>query len=280
VNKTIISAILATPLLVGGAAYLTSANAIYHSNYVLTSETSEALVMIPAFNQQWLDVTNELYLEPNGFDGTPVWLEVPETYDLDGSVKGATDILVNAIEQRWSDHDFSETDPLYIFGYSQASVVAGLAEPQLEAYGIPSDALHFVLVGDSASANGGFLNEFIPWLNQFFPESWQQSIDDFVTEMLKQFNAGSVFGAVTPDHLYPTDVYTLTGDGWANWDDGTNTSGMFSQHLAYLGLTPEEINSATESTDGLTNYFTIDSADVDFLSAFTKALDIGVSPFI
>jgi hypothetical protein len=278
-NKTPFGTFLAVPSIVGALVYSTPMGNIFRSDYALTSE---ALVMIPAFNQQWLDVTNQLYLEPNGFDGTPTYLQVPETYDLNGSVKGATDILVNAIEQRWGDHDFSETDPLYVFGYSQASVVAGLAEQQLHVDDpdIPSDALHFVLVGDSASAQGGFLNEFLPWLNQFFPESWQQSVDDFVTQLFTQFNAGSVLGAVTPDDLYPTDVYTLTGDGWANWADGTNTSGMFSQHLAYLGLTPEEINSATEVQDGLTNYFTIDSADVDFLSAYTNALEIGVSPFM
>jgi hypothetical protein len=278
-NKTAIGTFLAVPSIVGVWVYSTPVSNVFRSDYSLTSE---ALVMIPAFNQQWLDVTNELYLEPNGFDGTPTFLEVPETYDLNGSVNGATDILVNAIEQRWDAHDFSESDPLYVFGYSQASVVAGLAEQQLHVDDpdIPQDALHFVLVGDSASAQGGFLNEFLPWLDQFFPESWQQSVDDFVTELFTQFNAGSVLGAVTPDDLYPTDVYTLTGDGWANWADGTNTSGMFSQHLAYLGLTPAEINSATEVHDGLTNYFTIDSADVDFLSAYTNALEIGVSPFM
>jgi hypothetical protein len=278
-NKAAIGTSLAVPSIVGALVCSTPANIVFRSDYALASE---GLVMIPAFNQQWLDITNELYLEPNGFDGTPTYLQVPETYDLNGSVKGATDILVNAIEQRWSDHDFSETDPLYIFGYSQASVVAGLAEPQLEAYGIPSDALHFVLVGDSASGHGGFLNEFLPWLNQFFPDSWQQSVDDFVTQLFTQFKAGSVLGAVTPNDLYPTDVYTLTGDGWANWDDGTNTSGMFSQHLAYLGLSPEEINSATSvmDPDSLTDYHIIDSADVDFLSAFTNALEIGVSPLM
>lgn len=278
-KKTIIGAFVAAPLVIGGAAYLASANTVHHSDYALTSD---ALVMIPAMNQEWLNVTNQLYLEPNGFDGTPTFLQVPETYDLNSSVNGAVQILVNKIESLYNadPNEFDASNQIYVFGYSQAAVVAGIAEQQLHDAGIPSDDLHFVLVGDSAAANTGFLNQFIPWLNSLFPESWQQSVDDFLMQMLSQFNADSVFGDVTPNNLYPTDVYTLTGDGWANWDDGLNTSGMFSQHLAYLGLTPQEIASATETTDDLTHYFTIDSANVDFFSALSNALQIGVSPFM
>ncbi len=278
-KKTIIGAFVAASLVIGGAAYLASANTVHHSDYALTSD---ALVMIPAMNQEWLNVTNQLYLEPNGFDGTPTFLQVPETYDLNSSVNGAVQILVNKIESLYNadPNEFDASNQIYVFGYSQAAVVAGIAEQQLHDAGIPSDDLHFVLVGDSAAANTGFLNQFIPWLNSLFPESWQQSVDDFLMQMLSQFNADSVFGDVTPNNLYPTDVYTLTGDGWANWDDGLNTSGMFSQHLAYLGLTPQEIASATETTDDLTHYFTIDSANVDFFSALSNALQIGVSPFM
>jgi hypothetical protein len=281
-KKAIIGAFAVAPLAVGGAIYFAQGDNLRQSDYALTSGTGEALVMIPAFSQQWLDVTNTLYLETNGFEGTPVWLEVPQTYNLNASISGATDILVNAVEQRWADNDFDASDPLYIFGYSQASVVAGLAEQQIHADypDIPKDALHFVLVGDSAAANTGFLSQFIPWLNSFFPESWRQPIDDFLMQLLKQFNADSVFGEITPNDLYSTDVYTLTGDGWANWGDGANASGMFSQHLAYLGLTPDEIASATTVEDGLTDYHVIDSADVDFFSAYTNALDVAVAPFI
>jgi hypothetical protein len=72
----------------------------------------------------------------------------------------------------------------------------------------------------------------------------------------------------------------LSGDGWANWDDGANILGMFTDHVEYLGLTPAEINSATLSlVDNLTNYFTIDSADVNGLSALWESLMIAVSVF-
>ena len=119
--------------------------------------------------------------------------------------------------------------------------------------GVPQQDLNFVMVGDSASAEGGFLNSFIDSL----PESWQQP----TTELLAQLGVTPpILGATTPDNLYPTEVYSLTGDGWTNWDDGANTYGMFTEHLEYLGLTSAEIATATETTDDLTKYFTIDDA--------------------
>lgn len=267
-SKTAIISAFAAPFIAGTAAYSATLDDVHQSDYALTSE---ALVMIPAENQEWLDVTNTLYLEPHGFDGTPTWLQVPETYDLDASVNGAQNILIDAIESRWDAGEFSVDDPLYIFGYSQAAVVGGMVQQDLYDYGIPSDALHFILVGDSASAHGGFLNEFIDWL----PEWMRQ----FMVEYIQLNNAGSVLGEVTPNDFYPTDVYTLTGDGWANWDDGANMAGLFTDHLAYLGLTPEEVDSATALTDGLTTYWTIDSADVDMWSALWNGFLIGISPF-
>jgi hypothetical protein len=85
-----------------------------------------------------------------------------------------------------------------------------------------------------------------------------------------------VLGSTTPDNLYPTDVYTLSGDGWANYDDGQNLLGMFTDHLEYLGLTPAEIASATESTHGLTDYYSIESADVDGTLAFLNSAKLGL----
>jgi hypothetical protein len=99
----------------------------------------------------------------------------------------------------------------------------------------------------------------------------------FATETL-QPQLGDVLGATTPDNLYPTDVYTLSEDGWANWDNGANILGMLSTHLEYLGLTPAEISSATLSAvDDLTNYFTIDSSGVHGLEALWEGLMIAVS---
>jgi hypothetical protein len=144
-----------------------------------------------------------------------------------------------------------------------------MAEQQLHDYGIDGNDLHFVLVGDSASSQGGFLNAFL----DEFPASWQQSIVD----LFKQFGADEVLGQVTPDNLYPTDVYSLSGDGWAIYENGLNNAGLFSDHLEYLGLTPAEIGSATSDVIGQTDYHTISDAMVNSLEALWTQLQIADS---
>jgi hypothetical protein len=262
-NKAGISALVAAPLAIGAAAYFASVNNIFHPDYAFASD---ALVLIPVANQEYADAAASLYLEPNGFEGTATNFIIPETSGLIRSVELGVHELVQAVETQWQAGDFSAADPLYIFGYSQGAVVASLAEQQLADDGIPENALHFVMVGDSASAEGGWLNTFVDSL----PEGLRQ----FATDTLKLLGASPILGLQTPDDLYPTDVYTLSGDGWASWDNGTNIPGMFIDHLAYLGLTPDEIGSATEFTDGLTNYYTIDSVDVDMTSALWNTTEL------
>jgi hypothetical protein len=273
-DKATISAAVAATFIISGSVYSTSTHSlhtIYHADFALTS--NEALVLVPDTtdaNQDYANAADNLYLEPNGFDGTATNFTVPEPSNLAASIPPGVQDLVQAVESQYTAGDFSATDPLYIFGYSQGAVEASLAEQQLANFGIPEDALHFVFVGDSASTEGGFLNTFLDWL----PESLQQP----ETELLTLLDVTPpAIGATTPDNLYPTDVYTLSGDGWANWDDGQNILGMFTTHLEYLGLTPAEINSATLSTDGLTDYYTIDSADINNLSALWNSLEVDLS---
>ncbi|OBG04106.1 PE-PPE domain-containing protein [Mycolicibacter sinensis] len=274
-NKMTVGALLAAPVIVAGvtASPVSAASAVHFDLDLL----SEALVMIPAMNQNWLDLSKSLYLEPNGFptDGTATFLQVPETSDLNASISGATKILVDAVMQKWNDGDpsFSAEDPLYIFGYSQANVAAGLAQEQLAANGIPLDTLHFVMVGDSA-AQGGFLSGFLPTLLSWFPESWHDDVVKMVYQFAEMMHIDSVIGLVTPDDLYTTDVYTLSSDGFANWDNGNQMAGMFSDHLAYLGLSPEEIASATDETIGSTTYHMIDTANVNMFQALMNSFDM------
>ena len=234
-------------------------------------DPNDALVLIPAENQEYADVANALYLEPNGFDGAATVFITPDAGNEVQNVGPGVQALVQTIEADYTAGDLSSTAPLYVFGYSEGAVEEGLAEQQLSDFGIPQGDLHFVMVGDSASAEGGFLNSFIDSL----PESEQQP----TTERFALLGVTSpVLGATTPDNLYPTDVYSLTADGWTNWDGGANIYGMFTDHLEYLGLTPAEIATASETTDGLTNYYTIDNANVNDLEAlynqFLLALDL------
>src|ERR1700722_13593608 len=229
-------------------------------------DPNDALVLIPAENQEYADVANALYLEPNGFDGAATVFITPAVGNEIENVAPGVQALVQTIEADYTAGDLSATAPLYVFGYSEGAVEEGLAEQQLSDFGVPQGDLHFIMVGDSASAEGGFLNSVIDSL----PESEQQP----TTELFAQLGlTAPVLGATTPDNLYPTDAYSLTTDGWTNWDDGANTYGMFTDHLEYLGLTPAEIATATETTDGLTNYYTIDNSNVNDLEAlYTQAL--------
>jgi hypothetical protein len=273
-KKAIVSALLAAPSLMAGAAYLTPTHNVQHLDYKLVDE---ALVIIPVNNAAYADAAANLYLQPSGFEITPDYgnvatLDMPEVVSggtLNDAVNQGVQSLVSTIEADYQAGDMAD-GPLYVFGYSQSDVVMGMAEQQLHADGIPQGDLHFVMVGDSASAEGGFLNAFIDEM----PASWQP----YIVDAFKEFGADEVLGQVTPDNYYPTDVYSLSGDGWTNYDYGLNDAGLFSDHLEYLGLTSQEIASAgAPVVDGLTNYFTIQDSMVNSLEALWTQLQIADS---
>lgn len=242
-KKAVVTTLLAAPTLLAGAAYLTPTHNVQHLDYTLVDE---ALVIIPVDNPEFADAAANLYLEPSGFHLLPDYanvstLDMPEVVSggtLDDAVNQGVASLVSTVEADYNAGDMVD-GPLYVFGYSQSDVVMGLAEQQIAAYDngaiSPAD-LDFVMVGDSASAEGGFLNSYIDSL-----PTWLQP---YVTEAFNDFGAGDVLGATTPDNFYPTQVYSLSGDGWANYDGGANDLGMYSDHLEYLGLTSQEIASA------------------------------------
>jgi hypothetical protein len=273
-KKAIVSALLAAPTLVAGTAYLTPTHNVQHLDYKLVDE---ALVIIPVDNAAYADAAANLYLQPSGFEITPGYgnvatLDMPEVVSggtLNDAVNQGEAQLVQAIVTDYHN-GVMDNGPLYVFGYSQSSVVMGMAEQQLAADGVPSQDLNFVMVGDSASAEGGFLNAFIDEM----PASWQP----YIVDAFKAFGADAVLGQVTPDNYYPTEVYSLSGDGWTNYDNGLNDAGLFSDHLEYLGLTSQEIASAgAPVVDGLTNYFTIQDSMVNSLEALWTQLQIADS---
>jgi PE-PPE domain len=121
---------------------------------------------------------------------------------------------------------------------------------QLESQGVPSDDVHFVLVGDTAAPNGGILERFD------LPGGF--SVPSF----------GFTFGNPTPADLYPTDIYTLEYDGYADFPqypinpiaDLNAFAGMIYEHLTYLTLDPGQIQNAIPLDtvgDTLTNYYMI-----------------------
>lgn len=284
-NKAVAGTIFSVTVLVAGSLYYATSGSLWsmsnkkvsRSDYVLTSG-EEALVLVPdatAANVGYAEAA-QLYLEPSGFDGIATVFPIPEPSNLVASIPAGVTALVQEVESQYTAGDFGDglngaPEPLYIFGYSEGAVVAGLAEQQLYADNIPTDDLHFVMIGDSASAEGGFLNTFVDSL----PQPLQQPVTELLT--LLDITAPGL-GATTPDNLYQTDVYSLTGDGWADWDDGANIGGLLTNHLEYLGLTPAEIATVgAPVVDGLTSYYTIDSANVDAFSALWEALMVSLN---
>jgi hypothetical protein len=173
-----------------------------------------------------------LYLLPNGYEGdlaSTLPLTTPNTFSFLESVQQGQQDLINGILADFNAGDMGCnatgvcSDPLTIFTYSQSSAVAALAEQQLFADKIPTDALHFVMLG--ANPTG------------------------------------------VPDIYFPTDIYNIDGDLWADplsidWSDWNSVVFGAMTHLVYLGLSPEEIASATTVVDGMTTIHEIPALTV------------------
>lgn len=282
-------------LLAGGVAGVSvPPSSAVAGDVLLTAEQEDlgdgvALIMGPGGwpvpGDAYMSSVDQMYLEPNGFTGETVAVTYPWSNLLlgwDDRVSSETDSLVDAIEAQWDEGDFSAANPLVIVGYSESAVAAGQAMQQLWNDGIHAPhALNFILLGDTASAQGGFLSTFLPSLPDWLREP--------VKELLAWSGLSDLLGATTPTDLYETDVYTITGDPWSDWPEDltwnpslfwTTLTGMFSTHLEYLGLTPDQIGAAALSdTEGLTDYYTIPGDDINVLEALCNAaVSMGAIP--
>jgi hypothetical protein len=236
----------------------------------------------PTVPDAYMSTVDQLYLEPLGFTGTTV----PVTHDFADLFNSRIDLevpaLVAAVNAQMATGDVSQADPLVIMGYSESAAAATIAMQQLHAEGIPWYDLHFVLLGDSASDFGGFLNSFLPSL----PESLQQSVEQLLDS--PALGLTGLFPTPTPDDLYPTTVYALPGDGWGDWPSDASTDpsaelqaivGMFSTHFEYFGLTPTEIGDAVlTNQDDMVDYYTIPDADINPFTALWDSLVNVVDP--
>jgi PE-PPE domain len=230
----------------------------------------------PTPNQGYLNAVDALYLEPRGFGGTTQALTTPEQFNpvtgldsltADQSVAQGQQILVSAIENQIASGQADTANPAVIFGYSQSSVVSSMAMQQLAEQGVPSGDVHFVLVGDSSNPNGGLLERFD------VPAGTSPSFPDL----------GTTFSGATPDNLYPTDIYTLEYDGFADFPqypidpfaDLNAVAGVAWEHDAYLSLDPDQLQnavllpgSAALTGEGMTNYYMVPVDNLPMLDTF------------
>jgi hypothetical protein len=247
----------------------------------------------PTPNTAFAQTVENLYLHPLGFDGgatsstvcdmvgtdpcaAPLQvLTTPELIQQGPSTLTDADDVTLAVENEFSANPgaFSAEHPLTIFGYSQSATAESIAMTKLAADGIPSTDLHFVFIGDPSLPTGIGPN-LMAALDSVYGSSEANT-------MVTDLGLGGV-SSVTPDDLYPATIYTLDGDGAADFQQDFAAGGLgdalynlFTTHAEYLGLTPMQIADATTSIDGdLTN---IDISDnINGFDAFIGALENGI----
>ena len=238
---------------------------------------------LPIPPPQYVDAADTLYLQPLGFTGTAQSSFEPNgaypitgvnSLELGTSLGQDQQIIVADIEGQIAAGGVSPENPVVVFGYSQSSDAASLIMPQLQAAGVPSDDVHFVLVGDAQNPNGGLLSTF-----------------DFPAGNTSAFTAFDFpFAPATPSDLYPTDIYTLEYDGLADFPHYTTNLlsdlnamlGFFFAHFTYLDITPDQINNAillpgseALTGEGLTDYYMIPNDNLPLLEPLLLAPGIG-----
>jgi PE-PPE domain len=251
-------------LIVAASALSTAvAHADDGTGATLLDGSTTALIMGPTFIPDpgvlpgYIPTIDHLYLQDLGFTGTDITaLVTPESPDFGPSIAEGELDLVNTIEADYTaggDVTWA-TDPLTITAYSQSTVIASLAEPILNELGIPSSDLRFVFLGDAAADPSTGATGIL--------DTWGDTT--FGKDILDLLGWGNLVDATTPNDLYPTDVYTLTGDFWADYPVSADEGWVlgFFEHGQYMGLTEPEIQAAMNDTattvvDGLTTYYTI-----------------------
>jgi PE-PPE domain len=200
-----------------------AANADGASDFL--SGSTDALILgstgIPAPDAAYIAGAENLYLDSNGYDGTTastLALTTPETYSLDPSVTQGEQDLITAVV---ADYDAGDMG--------------------CNASGVCSDPLTIFTYSQSSA---------IAALAE------QQLADDQIPSDALRFVMTGADTLGVPDNLYPTEVYNIDGDFWAQpgslgltWQD--IVLGL-ELHFAYLWLTPAEIDSATSAVEGMT----------------------------
>jgi hypothetical protein len=152
---------------------------------------------------------------------------------FDTSVSQGVQILDSAIKQQ-----IAGGNSVAVFGASESAVIASLEMKNLAAMGAgapTANQLGFTLVGDQMNPNGGLLARF-----PGFPTGTNLSLPSL----------GITFYGATPSNtIYPTHIYTLEYDGFADFpqypinfiSDLNAFAGIFYVHSMYVDLNPSAL---------------------------------------
>lgn len=162
-----------------------------------------------------------------------------------------------------------------VFGWSQSAIIASLEMQRFTAMGgaAPSASdLNFVLVGNEMNPNGGMLARF--------PDLTLPTLDL------------TFYGATPSDTIYPTAIYTLEYDGFADFSryplnfisDLNAVAGITFVHTKYLDLTPAQVEGATKlptspGYTGVTDYYIIRTENRPLLQPLRAVPVIGDPPY-
>ena len=213
------------------------------------------------------------YLDPAGFGGNASDVEdviYPASENFGPSVATGEADLTQAVLAYFgctnvcTPTEIADHAPLTLDGYSQGADVISGDEQTLADDGIPEDALRILMAGDTSSTQpAGEVAGFGPGFLDAWPE---QGLNALILDLLGWGTnpaAGStdLITDLTPNNLYPTEVFTLQGDYYGDYGvNGTDAaSDGTTIHDAYNGLTVPEIDTATPVVDGLTTYYDIPS---------------------
>jgi hypothetical protein len=159
-----------------------------------------------------------------------------------------------------------------VLGYSQSSIVASMEMPQLLAEGFTNGTggspvqAFFTLLGDPANPNGGLLTRF-PGLS--LP------------------SLGITFGTATPSNDFPTTIWTLEYDGFADFpqypidvfSDLNALAGIAFVHGTYPTLTSAQLGTAIQLPQSgaptMTTYMMIPTQNLPLLDPLRAIPVIG-----
>jgi PE-PPE domain/PE family len=205
------------------------------------------------------------YIDPFFGAGTNVGVFTPEglypligikDLTLDVSVARGLTILNNSIQTAIQNG----STQINIFGYSQSAAIVSQEMQALNPTNTPGGSLlppgvslNVTLVGDVSNPNGGLLTRF-PGLS--LP------------------SLGVTFGTATPDNSFPSRIYTIEYDGFADFpqypidvfSDLNAFFGIMYLHGQYPFLSTGQISAAIPLTNAvgtpLTQYYIVPSQDL------------------
>ena len=220
----------------------------------------------PIPSPEYIEGIPKLYIDPFYGAGTNVGVNTPEgLYPLTGvksltfntSVSQGLTIVNNAIQSLATPGTGNQIN---VFGYSQSAAIVSMEMHDLNPTNTPGGSLlpngvslNITLVGDVSNPNGGLLARF---------------------PGLSMPSLGFTFGTATPDNSFPTRIYTIEYDGFADFpqypidvfSDVNAFIGILTLHGQYPFLTPTELANAVQLTNTVgptqTEYYIIPTSDL------------------